>query len=114
MNTNKGIAEALNIGLDYAKTKKYKYIARLDAGGICLGLALRTRCPRRTSLSLVDFVVNLLSRCRVGECERVELRADHCETQPERPPADQMLQVVLLPNFRLVGELAELLPELSF
>tara|TARA_B100000945_G_scaffold151149_1_gene121269 strand:+ start:176 stop:970 length:795 start_codon:yes stop_codon:yes gene_type:complete len=32
MNTNKGIAETLNIGLDYAKTKKYQYIARLDAG----------------------------------------------------------------------------------
>ena len=31
-NKNNGIAEALNIGLDYAKKNKYKYIARLDAG----------------------------------------------------------------------------------
>ena len=32
LNKNKGIAESLNIGLDYAKKNKYKYIARLDAG----------------------------------------------------------------------------------
>ena len=32
---NKGVAVALNIGLDFAKEKKYKYIARLDAGDIC-------------------------------------------------------------------------------
>ena len=34
-NENKGIAATLNIGLDFAKEKKYKYIARLDAGDIC-------------------------------------------------------------------------------
>ena len=34
-NENKGIAASLNIGLDFAKEKKYKYIARLDAGDIC-------------------------------------------------------------------------------
>ena len=32
---NKGIAVSLNIGLDFAKKKKYKYIARLDAGDLC-------------------------------------------------------------------------------
>ena len=32
---NKGIAASLNIGLDFAREKKYKYIARLDAGDLC-------------------------------------------------------------------------------
>ena len=32
---NKGIAISLNIGLDFAREQKYKYIARLDAGDLC-------------------------------------------------------------------------------
>ena len=33
--TNKGIAQALNVGIDFARKNEYKYIARLDAGDIC-------------------------------------------------------------------------------
>ena len=32
---NKGVAVSLNRGLDFAREKKYKYIARLDAGDLC-------------------------------------------------------------------------------
>lgn len=32
---NKGIAISLNIGLEFAREQKYKYIARLDAGDLC-------------------------------------------------------------------------------
>ena len=31
---NKGVAVSLNRGLDFAREKKYKYIARLDAGDL--------------------------------------------------------------------------------
>ncbi|THD32815.1 MAG: glycosyltransferase [Flavobacterium johnsoniae] len=38
LSENKGIEVALNIGLDFALSEnKYKYIARLDCGDICLG-----------------------------------------------------------------------------
>lgn len=33
--TNKGIAQALNVGIDFARKNEYKYIARLDAGDFC-------------------------------------------------------------------------------
>ncbi|MFZ4435307.1 MAG: glycosyltransferase [Flavobacterium psychrophilum] len=36
MKENGGITKALNFGLEYLKNKEYKYIARLDAGDICL------------------------------------------------------------------------------
>jgi glycosyltransferase involved in cell wall biosynthesis len=36
MQENGGITKALNHGLAYLKDKEYKYIARLDAGDICL------------------------------------------------------------------------------
>ncbi len=35
LKQNKGIETALNTGLDWIRTKKYKYIARLDAGDTC-------------------------------------------------------------------------------
>lgn len=36
LKENGGITKALNYGLEYLKDKEYKYIARLDAGDICL------------------------------------------------------------------------------
>ncbi len=36
LKENGGITKALNYGLAYLKDKEYKYIARLDAGDICL------------------------------------------------------------------------------
>lgn len=37
LKENGGITTALNHGLEYIKKEKYQYIARLDAGDICLG-----------------------------------------------------------------------------
>lgn len=36
LKKNGGITQALNCGLEYIRTKHYQYIARLDAGDICL------------------------------------------------------------------------------
>lgn len=41
MNENKGIEHALNNGLKYLMDREYKYIARLDAGDICLNMRFK-------------------------------------------------------------------------
>ncbi len=37
LTVNQGIENALNFGLDFIILKKYKYVARLDCGDLCIG-----------------------------------------------------------------------------
>ena len=43
LKENGGITKALNAGLEYIKNQNYKFIARLDAGDICLNNRFKTQ-----------------------------------------------------------------------